>query len=171
MSKMKKDAKENMPNGHLHELMLDELKDIFNAEKQLLKGLKLMQSKAKEEAVRAVFTSHLAETEQQVEKLKQAFNLLDLPVRGKKCKAMEGLLKEAEEIIGDFEDTEALDAALIAAAQKIEHYEIASYGTLATYAKMMKHDDVAAIFAEILEEEKNADEKLTEVAMSHGNKE
>ncbi|MDM1048651.1 ferritin-like domain-containing protein [Sphingobacterium hotanense] len=159
-----------MPNAHLHELMVDELKDIYNAERQLLAGLKKLVSTAEGEELKNAFKEHLQETEGQIDKLKQVFQLLDLPARGKKCKAMEGLLNEADEIMSEFEGSEALDAALVAAAQKVEHYEIATYGSLATYAKLMQHDDVAAIFAEILEQEKNADEKLTQVAMSKANK-
>ncbi|WP_293930207.1 ferritin-like domain-containing protein [Sphingobacterium sp. UBA6645] len=170
MSKKMNQNGEKMPNAHLHELMVDELKDIYNAERQLLAGLKKLVSTAEGEELKNAFKEHLQETEGQIDKLKQVFQLLDLPARGKKCKAMEGLLNEADEIMSEFEGSEALDAALVAAAQKVEHYEIATYGSLATYAKLMQHDDVAAIFAEILEQEKNADEKLTQVAMSKANK-
>jgi len=170
MSKKTNQNGEKMPNAHLHELMVDELKDIYNAERQLLAGLKKLISTAEGEELKKAFKEHLEETEGQIDKLKQVFQLLDLPARGKKCKAMEGLLNEADEIMNEFEGSEALDAALVAAAQKVEHYEIATYGSLATYAKLMQHDDVAAIFAEILEQEKNADEKLTQVAMSKANK-
>jgi len=163
MSKKMNQNGEKMPNAHLHELMVDELKDIYNAERQLV-------STAEGEELKNAFKEHLQETEGQIDKLKQVFQLLDLPARGKKCKAMEGLLNEADEIMSEFEGSEALDAALVAAAQKVEHYEIATYGSLATYAKLMQHEDVAAIFAEILEQEKNADEKLTQVAMSKANK-
>ena len=124
----------NMPNNHLHELFVDELRDVLGAEKQLLKGLKKMADKAVGASLKDAFTAHYAETEEQIERLKQVFASINLTARAKKCKAMEGLLNEAEEIMDEFEGDDALDAALIAAAQKVEHYEIASYGCLVTYA-------------------------------------
>src|SRR5690606_6224328 len=125
----------NMPNGHLHELFVDELRDILGAEKQLLKGLKKMAGKASSETLKMAFEEHHAQTEGQIERLKQVFESVGLTARGKKCKAMEGLLEEADELIEEFEEGPVLDAALISAAQKVEHYEIASYGCLTTYAK------------------------------------
>lgn len=158
-----------MPNAHLHELLVDELKDMYNAERQLLKGLKQLADAAQHEEVKNAFIKHHDETEDQIDKLKKIFGLLDKPVRGKKCKAMEGLLKEASEIASDFEDSDALDAALIAAAQKVEHYEIASYGCMTTYAKLMQHNDVAELLNKILEQEKETDVTLTKIAMSIAN--
>ncbi|WP_410221494.1 ferritin-like domain-containing protein [Pedobacter sp.] len=168
---MKKSMKENgnMPNEHLHDLMVDELKDILGAEKQLLKGLKKMSAEAENEMLQQAFKEHLQQTEGHIERLKQVFEHLNMKPRSKTCKAMEGLLKEAEEIISDFEDSPAKDAALICAAQKIEHYEIASYGSLATYAELMQHDDVAELLKETLSEEKETDNKLTEIAMNSAN--
>lgn len=163
----KKDT--TMPNAHLHELFMDELKDILGAERQLLKGLKKMESSAKSDTLKTAIHTHYQETQGQIERLRQVFESLGASFRSKKCKAMEGLLNEAEEIIESFEDEKVIDAAIIAAAQKVEHYEIATYGTLATYASLMKHDEVAELLKATLEEEKATDSKLTEVAMQESN--
>jgi len=159
----------NMPNAHLHELFVDELRDILGAEKQLLQGLKKMSSKAVSETLKQAFETHRAETEEQIERLKQVFASINLTARAKKCKAMEGLLSEAEEIIEEFEGDEALDAALISAAQKVEHYEIASYGCLVTYATLMEHEEARDLLQMTLDQEKETDSKLTEIAMSEAN--
>ncbi len=169
-TKKKKNEATDMPNAHLHELLVDELKDMFNAERQLLKGLKTMAGASKGDELKEAFQTHLEQTEWQIEQLRKVFGILNLPVRGKTCKAMEGLLKEASEIQSDFEDSEALDAALIAAAQKIEHYEIASYGCMATYAELMEHEEAAQVLREILEQEKATDELLTDIAKKSANK-
>ncbi|QEL04386.1 ferritin-like domain-containing protein [Olivibacter sp. LS-1] len=158
-----------MPNAHLHELFVDELRDILGAEKQLLKGLKKMASKANGETLKNAFQEHLSQTEEHVERLKNVFDSIGLTARGKKCKAMEGLLNEAEEIMEEFENGEVLDAALISAAQKVEHYEIASYGCLVTYAKLMEHSEAEELLATTLNEEKETDVKLTDIAMSEAN--
>lgn len=158
-----------MPNAHLHELFVDELRDVLGAEKQLLKGLKKMAEKAVGQNLKDAFTAHYTETEEQIERLKQVFENIDLAARGKKCKAMEGLLNEAEEIMEEFEGDEALDAALIAAAQKVEHYEIATYGCLVTYATLMEHTEAAELLQITLDQEKETDGKLTEIAMSGAN--
>lgn len=168
MANLKKNAN-GMPNAHLHELFVDELRDILGAEKQLLRGLKKMVSKANGENLRSAFQEHLSQTEGHVERLKNVFDSIGLTARGKKCKAMEGLLNEAEEIMEEFEDGEVLDAALIAAAQKVEHYEIASYGCLVTYAKLMEHSEAEELLAATLNEEKETDVKLTDIAMSEAN--
>jgi len=143
-----------MPNGHLHELFVDELKDMLGAERQLLKGLKKMASAATNDTLKKAFENHHAETEEHIERLKQVFDAFGMAARGKKCKAMEGLLNEAEEIMEEFEGDPALNAALITAAQKVEHYEIASYGCLVTYAKLMGHEDAKNILGDTLNEEK-----------------
>ncbi|MFD2582908.1 ferritin-like domain-containing protein [Pedobacter vanadiisoli] len=159
-----------MPNAHLHELFVDELRDILGAEKQLLKGLKKLAGAAESEKVREAFETHYNQTEGQIERLKEVFSSIDLTARGKKCKAMEGLLEEADEIIESFsEQPEVLDAALISAAQKVEHYEIASYGCLVTYAKLMGHTDAEQLLAATLAEEKDTDALLSEIAMSEAN--
>jgi len=159
----------NMPNAHLHELFVDELRDILGAEKQLLKGLKKLSGKANSETLRSAFEEHRSQTEGHIERVKQVFESIGSSARAKKCKAMEGLLNEAEEIMEEFEDGEVLDAALIAAAQKVEHYEIASYGCLVTYAKLMEHTEAEELLNATLHEEKETDVKLTEIAMSEAN--
>jgi len=160
---------ENMPNAHLHELFIDELRDILGAEKQLLKGLKKMADKANNESLKSAFEQHRSQTEEHAERLKKVFDSIGKTARAKKCKAMEGLLNEAEEIMEEFEGGEVLDAALIAAAQKVEHYEIASYGCLVTYAKLMEHTEAEELLSTTLNEEKETDVKLTEIAMSEAN--
>ena len=165
----KKRMSSDMPNAHLHELFVDELRDILGAEKQLLKGLQRMSSKTTNANLKRAFDEHYTESEQQIERLREVFESIGLSSRSKKCKAMEGLIEEAEDIIDNFESGQILDAALIAAAQKIEHYEIASYGCLVTYAKLMEHDRAEELLSESLDEEKAADVKLTEIAMAEVN--
>ncbi|WP_313265482.1 ferritin-like domain-containing protein [Sphingobacterium sp.] len=160
---------QQMPNEHLHELFVDELKDILGAEKQLLKGLKKISKAAEDEQLKQAFEEHHGQTEGQIERLKEVFGVLGIAARGKKCKAMEGLLEEAAEIIENFEDDPALDAALISAAQKVEHYEIASYGCLVTYAKLMNHTEAEQLLQQTLDEEKQTDTLLTEIAVSSVN--
>lgn len=161
---------QNMPNAHLHELFVDELRDILGAERQLLKGLKKMASSAISNTLKDAFETHYVQTEGQIERLKQVFQSIGLTARGKKCKAMDGLLEEAEEIIDSFEDQkDLLDAALISAAQKVEHYEIASYGCLYTYAKLMAHKEAQELLGATLAEEKETDVLLTEIAMREAN--
>lgn len=159
----------NMPNAHLHELFVDELRDIMSGEKQLLKGLKKMASKASNEHLRTAFEEHYIQSEHHMDRLKETFQSIGLPPRAKKCKAMEGLIEEAEEIMDSFEHGPLLDAAMIAAAQKIEHYEIASYGCLVTYAKLMEHTEAEKLLSETLAEEKETDVRLTEIAMAEVN--
>lgn len=159
-----------MKNAHLHELLVDGLKDMLGAERQLLKGLKKMTTAAQSDSLKKAFDTHYKQTENQIERLKEVFNDLNLTARGKKCKAMEGLLEEADEIAVEFADSpEVLDAALITAAQKVEHYEIASYGCLVTFASLMDHKNAASILQDILAEEKQTDELLTEIAMGEAN--
>jgi ferritin-like metal-binding protein YciE len=163
-------ASAGMPNAHLHELFVDELRDILGGEKQLLKGLKKLANAAGSETLRTAFETHYTQTEGQIERLKQVFASIGLSARGKKCKAMEGLLEEADEIAESFQDQpEVLDAALISAAQKVEHYEIASYGCLVTYAKLMEHSEASELLASTLAEEKETDTLLTEIAMTEAN--
>jgi len=160
----------NMPNAHLHELFTEELKDILGAERQLLKGLKKMAGVANNQKLTEAFETHYQQTEGQIERLKTVFSGLGMAARGKKCKAMEGLLEEADEIASDFQDSpEVLDAALISAAQKVEHYEIASYGCLVTYAKLMGHTEAQELLAATLAEEKETDELLTMIATEEAN--
>lgn len=159
-----------MPNGHLHELFVDELRDILGAERQWLKGLKKLKDAAKGENLRKAFQAHYEQTEGHIDRLKTVFEQVGLTARGKKCKAMEGLLSEAEEIIEEFQDSpEVLDVALIAAAQKVEHYEIASYGCLVTYASLMGHKEAKETLGMTLSEEKETDALLTDIAMKEAN--
>lgn len=164
-----KKEQQNMPNAHLHELFVDELRDILGAEKQLLKGLKKLAAGASSEALKNAFQTHYEQTEGQIDRLKQVFDSLELNVRAKKCKAMEGLLEEADEILENFEGSPALDAALISAAQKVEHYEIASYGCLVTFAKLMGHTEAEQLLAATLGEEKDTDVLLTDIALNEVN--
>ncbi|MGH7523215.1 MAG: ferritin-like domain-containing protein [Gemmatimonadales bacterium] len=155
--------------GPLHEMFLDELHDMYNAEKQLISALPKMAKAANDPKLRKAFESHLEETKNHYARLEQAFESMEEAVKGKTSEAMKGLVKEGGEIIdkkGDLPDA-VVDAGLIAAAQKVEHYEIASYGTLITWARMMGHDEVVQLLEETLGEEKAADEKLNSLA-EHG---
>jgi ferritin-like metal-binding protein YciE len=147
----------------LNTFFVNELKDIYNAEKQLVTALPRMAKAAASPELENAFTSHLQETEGHVDRLEQIFGLLDLPVRGKKCKGMEGLLAEGKEILQDNGDDSVIDAALIAAAQRVEHYEIAVYGCLRTYAQLLGHTKAVDLLNETLAEEEAADKKLTEL--------
>ena len=171
-AKKKKTTKKASSNGNmmersaLLELFENALKDIYWAEKALTKALPKMAKNATSEEIVEALEQHLSETEEQEHKVEQVFEILEKKAVAKKCEAMEGLIKEGEEIIKDTEKGPQRDAGIIAAAQKVEHYEIASYGTLRTFAQTLGLDDAAEIFEEILEEEKNADQTLTEVAES-----
>lgn len=158
-------------NEELHELFLDELADLLNAEKQLTKALPKMAKAANARELADAFKSHLKETEGHVTRLEKVFKSLGEPVKSKKCKAMEGLVEEGKELMEEEKDSSALDAGLIAAAQKVEHYEIASYGTVCAWAEQMGHTKELAILQQTLEEEKAADEKLTGIAESLANQE
>jgi ferritin-like metal-binding protein YciE len=151
----------------LRETFVDELKDLFDAEKQLLKALPKMAKAAENDDLRAAFEEHQVQTEEHVERLEQVFETLDEEPKGKKCKGMQGLIAEAEELIKQDEG----DAALIAAAQKAEHYEISAYGTLAAWAAALEEEEVVELLNQTLEEEKETDEKLTDIAESVVNQE
>src|SRR3954463_465569 len=153
----------------LESLLEEEIKDIYDAEKQLTKALPKMAKKATAEELKAAFQEHLEQTEQHIERLEQEFELMELPARGKKCVGMQNLIKEGEEMIGDAEDDATRDAVLIAAAQKVEHYEIASYGTVRTWANVLGHSEVAQLLEETLNEEKETDQNLTQIAESFVN--
>jgi ferritin-like metal-binding protein YciE len=153
----------------LQDLLHDELKDIYDAEKQLTKALPKLAKKASSEDLREAFEGHLRETQGHVERLEQIFKQMGMPVRGKKCEGMQHLIAEGNEMISECEDDDTRDAVMIAAAQKVEHYEIASYGTIRTWANLLGKGDVAAILEDILEEEKAADVKLTSIAESFVN--
>jgi len=155
-----------MEGSKLMKLFEDSLKDIYWAEKALVKALPKMAKKATAEELVDAIESHLTETEEQVEKLEKVFSLIGKKAQAKKCDAMAGLVEEAEGIMEETEEGAMRDAGIIAAAQKVEHYEIATYGTLTTYARTLGLDDAAKLLDEILAEEKNADQVLTDVAVS-----
>jgi len=153
----------------LEDLFVQNLKDIYNAEKQLVKALPKMAKAATSQKLRTAINEHLEQTEGQVERLDRVFQTLEMPARGTKCKAMEGLIEEGKEIMEeDFSDS-VRDAAIIGAANKVEHYEIAGYGTLISYARLLGHPDAEKLLQETLQEEKEADRKLTELAESEIN--
>jgi ferritin-like metal-binding protein YciE len=154
----------------LQEFFVEELRDIYWAEKHLVKALPKMEKAANSEELATAFADHLAVTQEQVSRLEQIFEMLGEKPRGKKCEAMEGIVKEGESVIEDTEDGSATrDVGLIMAGQKVEHYEIATYGGLAQLAKTLGKDDIANILGEILEEEKEADELLTNLAENNIN--
>ena len=148
----------------LEKLFLEELKDIYNAEKQLTRALPRMAKAAESPELQQAFTNHLKETEGQIQRLERVFQALGQAVRGKKCKAMEGLIEEGKELMEEESEPLVLDAALIGAAQKVEHYEIAAYGCLSTYAELLGHSDAAQLLRQNLQEEEAADKKLNALA-------
>jgi ferritin-like metal-binding protein YciE len=152
----------------LEELLQEELKDIYDAEKQLTKALPKLAKKAGAPELQDAFKEHLRQTERHVVRLEEVFKQLGLPARGKKCEGMKHLIAEGKEMIGEAHDA-ARDAVMIAGAQKVEHYEIASYGTVRTWATLLGMPDVAALLEETLEEEKEADQNLTAIAESFAN--
>jgi ferritin-like metal-binding protein YciE len=144
----------------LRETFLEELGDIYDAEKQLLKALPKMAQAAQHEDLRHSFEEHLEQTEAQVERIEQVFEVVGEEPKSKGCKAMEGLVKEADELIKESQG----DAALICAAQKVEHYEIASYGSLQSWARLLGEEEAGDLLEETLDEERDTDERLTELA-------
>jgi ferritin-like metal-binding protein YciE len=155
----------------LQDLLVHELKDLHSAEKQLTKALPKMAKAATSDDLREAIESHLEETEEHVNRLDQIFEKLDLSGRGMKCKAMEGLIEEGKEILEEEMEDHVRDAAIIAACQRVEHYEMAGYGCARTFAEQLGHHDVAEILQQTLDEEKGADEKLTQIAMQSVNEE
>jgi ferritin-like metal-binding protein YciE len=149
---------------NLNDLFLDTLKDIYYAEKQILKALPKMAKAAQSDQLRAAFEKHHSETEGQVERLERVFELIDKPARGKTCEAIQGLLDEGKEIMEEYKGTEALDAGLGAAAQAVEHYEIARYGTLKQWAQQLGIKDAVRLLDQTLQEEKKTDQALTSLA-------
>lgn len=148
----------------LHDLFIHELRDLFDAENQLIKALPLLAKAARNEDLREAFELHLRETKEQVRRLETLFQALGTSPEGKKCKAMKGLVAEARECIEEDADPDVLDASLIVAAQKVEHYEIAGYGSARTFARVLKYDDAAHVLEQTLKEESSTDEKLTQLA-------
>ena len=148
----------------LNDLFLDTLKDIYYAEKQILKALPKMAKAAKSEKLAAAFKKHQSETEGQVERLEQIFELLGKPARGKTCDAIQGILEEGKEIMSEYKGAAALDAGMLAAAQAVEHYEISRYGTLKQWATQLGMREAASLLDATLKEEKKTDESLTVLA-------
>lgn len=153
----------------LKELYIDELKDLYSAEKQLVKALPKMAKNATNPELKEAFTTHLHETEGHVERLEQIFEMLGERPGGKKCKGMEGLVEEAKELLEEDATEEVLDAGMISKAQHVEHYEMAGYGTVRTYARLLGLDDQADLLQETLDEEGHANELLTQIAESSVN--
>jgi len=156
----------------LEDLLVEELRDLYSAETQLVKALPKMAKAAGSDELRTAIENHLQETQGQVQRLEQIFEHLSARPKGKKCAAMEGLIEEGKELMQeDIEDESVMDAGLIAAAQKVEHYEIASYGTVRTWAQQLGLNEVAQLLEQTLEEEKQADKKLNQIATEMVNEE
>jgi ferritin-like metal-binding protein YciE len=150
----------------LADLYEHELKDIYSAEKQLAKALPKLAKAASSEDLKAAFEQHLRETEEHVNRLEQLFEDIDMPPKAQKCDAMAGLIEEAEKLIKETDEGPVRDAAIIASAQRAEHYEISAYGTLRTFASQLGKEDLVKVIQETLDEESETDEKLTEIAES-----
>ena len=158
-----------MPIKSMQDLFVEELRDMLHAEKQITRALPKMAKAATTPELKQAFELHLEQTRGQIERLDQVFEQLDLPKRAKKCEAMEGLLEEARAAMEEIEDATVLDVGMIINAQKVEHYEIAGYGSLVALAKQLGHDEVAQLLDETLAEEKETDRKLNEVALTVAN--
>jgi ferritin-like metal-binding protein YciE len=154
----------------LEDLFLDTLKDIYFAEKQIVRALPKMSKAATAPELKAGFDQHLQETHGHVERLEQVFEIIGEPARGKTCEAILGIIEEAKEIMNEFKDTVALDAGLVSSAQAVEHYEIARYGTLKAWAKQLGRTDVVALLEATEKEEIATDKKLSQVALSDVNR-
>ena len=153
-----------MTKNSLNELYVDELKDLFSAENQLVKALPKMAKAASSEELRQGFEDHLEQTKEHVARLEQIFESIGESAKGKKCLGMEGLVKEGAEIMDEDFDSDVMDAALISAAQRVEHYEIAAYGTVRDYAELLNQREQASLLQETLDEEKETDRRLTELS-------
>jgi ferritin-like metal-binding protein YciE len=153
-----------MPQKTLSDLFLDTLKDIYYAERQILRALPKMARGAQSKELRAAFESHRDQTEEQVARLQQVFEILGRPARGKNCPAIDGIIEEGEEILESYKGSPAIDAGLIAAAQAVEHYEIARYGTLCNWADLLGMDDARQLLEQTLREEEETDQNLTAIA-------
>ncbi len=155
----------------LQDVFEEQLKDLYSAEDQLSQALPKMAEAASSQELKSAFQQHLQETKNQRDRLEQIGQMASINLRGVKCKAMEGLIKEAQDLLSENEPSDALDVALIASAQRIEHYEIAGYGSTRTYAKRLGHSDAEKLLQETLDEEGATDKKLTQIAESTVNKE
>jgi ferritin-like metal-binding protein YciE len=162
-----------MKQDGFHKLYIEELKDLYSAETQLTKALPKMAKAASSDDLRRAMEQHLKETEGHVQRLEQIFEKLERSPRGKRCKGMAGLIEEGSELLKEKDDLEAevLDAGLIAAAQRVEHYEIAAYGTARTFAQRLGHQEVAQLLQQTLDEEYATDKKLTAIAEGGVNQE
>lgn len=148
----------------MDELFIEELRDLYDAETQLTKALPKMSQSATSDELRDAFEEHLEQTENQVERLKRIFELVGEKPTGRKCAAMTGLIKEGDDMVSDSDETAVRDAGLIAAAQKVEHYEISGYGSARTHAHILGNDEAVRLLGQTLQEEKETDEKLTQLA-------
>ena len=155
-----------MEANTLRDLFVDHLRDLYSAENQITKALPRMAKKATSEPLKQAFEEHLQQTENQISRLEEIFSSMEKSPRGKKCAGMEGLLEEGKEVMSEKMDKDVMDAALIAAAQKVEHYEIAAYGTVRSYAELLGEDEAVQLLSETLEEESATDKKLTQIAES-----
>jgi ferritin-like metal-binding protein YciE len=153
-----------MKISSLDDLYVDKLKDLYSAENQIIKALPKMIKAASSEELRTAFEDHLEETREHAKRLEKVFEDLDVSPKGKKCKGMEGVIEEGKEIMGEDVEANVLDAALIAAAQSVEHYEMAGYGCARTYARLLGYEEAAQLLQTTLDEEAAADEKLTQLA-------
>jgi ferritin-like metal-binding protein YciE len=154
-----------MTMRNLEDAFLDEMRDMLSAERQIARALKKMAKKASHEQLTEAFEEHLTQTEDQIHRLEQVFESLGRAPRARRCDAMAGIIDEGKEMMEEASEPGVLDALLIASAQKVEHYEIASYGTLCTWAEMLGHDEAKKLLHQTLEEEKETDQKLTRMAM------
>jgi ferritin-like metal-binding protein YciE len=151
---------------NLQDLMKEDLKDVLHAENQIIKALPKMIKTASNPQLQQAFQMHLEETKGHVDRLEEVMGMMGMPVKGKTCKAMQGIIEEGKEVMGEDAEDDVMDAALIGAAQKVEHYEIATYGTLCTYAELLGLRDAKRLLGQNLEEEKRTDAKLTQLAES-----
>jgi ferritin-like metal-binding protein YciE len=165
-STSKSSSKSSDKGNDLNDLFETELKDIFWVEKALVKAIPKMAKKASNEELVNALEDHLTATQEQVTRLEDVFESVGIKAQGKECKAMKGILDEGDELMEEMEEGPVLDAAIISAAQKVEHYEISAYGTLCAFAKALGHDDAADLLSQTLEEEKEADETLSGIAES-----
>ncbi|GAB3166430.1 YciE/YciF ferroxidase family protein [Telluribacter humicola] len=154
---------------NLNDLLEHQLQDLYSAESQIIEALPLMQEKASNDKLKKAFQMHLEQTKKQKERLEKIAQLLDIKIQGEKCKAMEGIIKEAQSFLKEDASPEVMDAGLIAEAQRVEHYEIAGYGTASHYAKELGHSEAAKLLTQTLEEEKDTDEKLNDLAIQRIN--
>lgn len=158
------------PIKSLDDLFLHTLKDIYYAENQIVKSLPKMVEKATDPTLKSAFQGHLAETKNQVTRLERVFQMLNEEAKGTTCAAMDGILDEAKEVMGDIDDKIVLDAGMLSAAQAVEHYEITRYGTLVAFARRLGRQDCAKLLEETLAEEKDTDRKLTQIAEGQVNR-